>query len=207
MPEPKGTAAVALTIHLKSQKAKSELADDMAKAEAKAARKKARLVPIPDKATLRGFWVQYPKACALFGKIMVQWRGSYSTRPGHHGYWAAYPYAEWSQLSGLPVATLKRQLDLLEQKGLIERELGKHSGSRVLSFIRPTKLALDLSDCRPGDYDHLTAGKSKAKPEPAPLPYVLKPVAPVQEAKPETLEELLAIIGKPEKPTPAKPPE
>lgn len=144
---------------------------------------------------IKGFWRQYPKAKALFGQIIVTGRRSTARRPGVDGYWAAYPYPWWSEKTKLPVATLKRHLNLLVEYGLIERQLGRHGGTRVLAFIRPTALALDLSDTRPGDMQHFGLGPKKAsKTKPAMVAKVLPKTQPDDE-KPMTFAEMTAILN------------
>ena len=99
---------------------------------------------------------------------MTFWRKSSSHRPTHTGCWAAYPYQVWSDHTCLPIATLKRHLDTLEQYGLIERVRGRHGGSRVLTFIRPTELALKVSTKKVGkaDWLHLLGPQKPEKPKP-----------------------------------------
>ncbi|WP_081532532.1 helix-turn-helix domain-containing protein [Rhodovulum sp. P5] len=139
--------------YLHSQTAKAELTAALEKD--KAAQQVQDQSPLKTKKDIRGFWAQFPKTRDLFGEIMNKWRKSGSRRPGHEGFWAAWPYRDWSAATGLPIATLKRHLNTLEENGLIERTLGRHGGSRVLTFIRPTPLALYLSDVKAGDWQRL----------------------------------------------------
>ena len=171
--------------------------------KAEAARvKQVQAAQTTTKASLRGFWKQHPKTCSLFGEIMRHRRASYATRPSKPGYWAAYPYPQWTGWTTLPVATLKRHLHQLEEHGLIERELGKHAGSRVIAFIRPTALALSLSDVTAKDWTHLgeDRGTWNEKPsapillnKPKPAPKIIIP----EDEKPANLAEILAIINSP----------
>lgn len=179
---------------IKSQKAKAELQAAIAEDQAKAALQTTS--PLQTREAIKGFWAQYPKAKILFGKIMVTWRGSSSTRPAVSGFWAAYPYRYWVKTSSMPQRTIQRYFDLLEEHGLIERTHGKHGGTRQLTFIRPTALALKLSDHRPTDWPHLEGqvakqGKSSNQKAIAPVHLVIE----VDEDKPATLEEILVIIN------------
>lgn len=181
---------------LKSKTAKAELAAALEKDGA--AQKAQDQSPLKTKKDMRGFWAQFPKTRDLFGEIMNRWRKSGSRRPGHEGFWAAWPYRDWSTATGLPIATLKRHLNTLEEVGLIERTHGRHGGSRVLTFLRPTALALKLSDVQAGDWQRL--GLDPYQPE-APKPATAKP-APVWVAKPPatkakamTPEEFAAIMA------------
>lgn len=180
--------------HLNNEKAKTEV--KAANAKDKVVRALQDDSSLKTRADLKGFWRQYPKACALFGQIVIVGRSSTARRPGVPGCWAAYTYPWWSKKTGLSVSTLKRQLDLLESHGLIERQLGKHGGTRVITYIRPTALALDLSDGRPGDRFHFglkeggqvekTTGKPPSKPP-------VKQLEP-EEPRPKTWDELMAIL-------------
>jgi len=185
-----------MTHDLNSKKAKAEIKAAIAKE--KAAKALQEDSPLKTREDLKGFWRQYPKARDLFGQIMITWRGSTARRPGVAGCWAAYPYSWWSEKTGLPIATLKRQLNLLESYGLIERQRGQHGGTRPLAYIRPTALALALSDGRPGDRYHLglkEAGKEEKPVKPltnaiATMPPPAKP----EDASPQSLAELMAIL-------------
>lgn len=154
------------------------------------------------KAELKAFWVQYPTACRVFSEIFKVWRTASSRRPGTHGYWAAWTYEWWSERLGIPVSTLKWNLNLLEKKGLIERTLGRHGGTRVITFMRPTNEALSLSGGADRIWNHLNKQHFEPKLEPTnalfkPNPTPSKSVSAPQEeeAKPHTLGELMAIIG------------
>lgn len=183
--------------------AKAELKAKIAKAEK--THEKQAASPLKDRVHIKGFWAQYPHAKSIFGTILVVWRGSTSHRHGFSGFWAAYPHIWWAENMKTSVATLKRHLDLLEEYGLIERTLGHHGGARPLSFIRPTALALSLSNCRPTDWDHLGAsphdpiGKPKA-PKPKPVQLIAQAGPEPGEDAPQTYEELMAIIGDGETP-------
>lgn len=180
---------------LKSAKAKAELASDLAKDHA--AHSAQANSPIQTRKDIRGFWVQHPKSRDLFGAIYKTWRKASATRPGHAGYWAAYPYPWWSELTGIPVATLKRHLDRLEQLGLIERERGKFGGNRVLTFIRPTILGLRLSNPKSQDWQHLGHDPNTPPNGPAQSvkPSIAHKVAGPQppDEKPLSMAELLAM--------------
>lgn len=181
---------------LNSKAAKAQIATDIEKSDT--AQKLQAESPLKTKRDIRGFWAQYPKTRDLFGAIMTKWRASSARRPGREGYWAAYPYPEWTALTGLPDRTLKRHLDRLEQHGLIERTHGRHSGTRQLTFIRPTALAFTLSDAKRADWTRLGIDPDKPtsyKPVPDPLP-----VLPFQEDEDTpitSLEQIWAIVGKP----------
>lgn len=156
--------------------------------------------PLKDRADIKGFAAQYPKAFSLLGVIFTTWRGASSRRPGVPGCWAAYPYPWWSERAKMSIATLKRHLDLLEGHGLIERDRGHHQGKRVLAFIRPTALALKLSATRPTDWEHLGACPDEPKTPPtvtmptksAPAKSAPKPSP--SEDMPMTYDEMLAIL-------------
>lgn len=192
---------------INSEQAKSEMRKHVAKVnKAKALQEHS---PLKDRAALKGFWKQHPKTRDLFGQIVIVCRQSTARRPGAKGFWAAYPYPWWSEKAGMPVATLKRHLKLLEEHGLIERQLGKHGGTRVLTFIRPTALAFELSDTRPGDEERILGLKEGIKPKPAAPAYVTPLEKALTDAKlyaelddgdkKPTKEELLALIwGKPD---------
>lgn len=158
--------------------------------------------PLKTRDDLKGFWRQHPKSRYLFGQIVIVWRASSARRAGVPGCWAAYTYSEWSEKTKLPSSTLRWHLDKLEAHGLIERQLGRHGGTRVIAFIRPTALALDLSDARPGDKHHLglKVGGEVEKPAPAtpkmPVPKVKPKPEPKpgdDDYKPQTFEEMMAL--------------
>jgi len=165
--------------------------------------------PLKSPADMKGFGAQYPKTFHLLGVIFTTGRGSSSRRPGIPGCWAAYPYREWSERAKMPIATLKRHLDRLEQHGLIERDHGHHQGTRVITFIRPTALALKLSSTRPADWDHF--GHKPDEPEapstmpkawkPKPAPVKAAPKSVPEEEKPLTPEEVMAILNDDDTPT------
>ena len=177
---------------LKSALAKTELSAAIAKD--KVAQQAQDQSPLSTTKDIRGFWAQHPKTCGLFGAIVTMWRKSSARRPDHKGFWAAYPYRDWSDLTGLPDRTLKRHLNSLERHGLIERNLGRHGGNRVLTFIRPTPRALKLSKARQGDWLHL--GIDQHQPEETPK---LAPVQMIATPKPPkekklTFAEMQAIL-------------
>lgn len=157
--------------------------------------------PLKSRADMKGFGAQHPKAFHLLGVIFTTWRGSSSRRSGVPGCWAAYPYPWWSEQTKMPERTLKRHLDVLEQHGLIERVRGHHQGTRVVTFIRPTALALKLSSTRPADWDHLGASPNEPKVSPdkpkawKPAPPKVAPQPIPEDEKPLTLEELMAILN------------
>lgn len=160
--------------------------------------------PPATRTEIKGFFKQHPTAASLFGEIVGKWRGSSSRRPANHGFWAAYPYPEWASFTGLSVATLKRHLDVLEEGGLIERERGRHAGTRVLTFIRPSPNGLHLSTTRPGDWTHLgTTHDEFLNPTPPPKPLaetgivIAKKAAPQHqdEDAPKTKEHFYAIMN------------
>lgn len=153
---------------------------------------------LKSRADMKGFAAQYPKAFHLLGVIFDVGRRSSSRRPGISGRWAAYTYQEWSGRAKMPVATLKRHLDVLGKHGLIERARRHHQGTRVISFIRPTALALKLSTARPTDWDHFGHSPDEAASDPhKPKAWKPKPVkaAPQPDADdpPLTADEMLAI--------------
>lgn len=98
---------------LNSEKAKAELVAAFEKEQA--VQKAQDKSPIQSLRSIKAFWAQQPKTRDLFGVIMTMWRKSMSRRPDYEGYWAAYPYRDWSELTGMPDRTLKRHLKLLEQ--------------------------------------------------------------------------------------------
>lgn len=179
-----------------SDRAKATLAASIAKDEqAKAVQMQS---PLKSRADMKGFAAQHPKAHRLLGVIFTMGRGSSSRRPGVPGCWAAYPYREWSERAKIPDRTLKRLLNVLEAHGLIERVRGHHQGTRVVSYIRPSKLSLNLSDCRPNDYEHFghkdepESSLPPAHPS-APAETFSSSASPAQ--KPGTLAEVLEILG------------
>lgn len=183
-------------IKLHSPKAKAELKSAIANDAAKNSLQLETYIKA--RADLKGFWSQYPKARQLFGTLIGVWRGSSARRPAVEGYWAAYPYPFWVDKSGFPERTLKRLLDLLEGYGLIERTHGHHGGTRTLTFIRPTHLALDLSDARPEDRARLGSRPSKvAKPTAPASSATAKSVPQSTEEHPTSLDELMAILHAP----------
>jgi|GEM_PF-2548765 len=182
-----------------SSRAKAALAASIAKDEqAKAVQAQS---PLKNRSDMKGFAAQHPKAHRLLGVIFSMGRGSSSRRPGVPGCWAAYPYREWSERAKIPDRTLKRLLNVLEAHGLIERVRGHHQGTRVVSYIRPSKLSLNLSDCRPNDYEHF--GHNEDEPgsslppahncAPAPVKTFSSSASPAP--KPGTLAEVLEILG------------
>lgn len=181
-----------MTIFLKSKSAKAELSAAIAKD--KAAQQAQDQSPLSTTKDIRGFWAQNPKTRDLFGEIVTTWRKSSARRPDCKGFWAAYPYRDWSDLTGLPIATLKRHLNTLVTHGLIERTLGRHGGNRVLTFIRPTPHALKLSKARDGDWKHLGIDphQPEEKPKPAPVQHVAKPK---KEKKKMSVAEFEAIMA------------
>lgn len=182
-----------MTVFLKSKSAKAELTAALEKDSA--AQKAQDQSPLKTKKDMRGFWAQFPKTRDLFAAIVNKWRKSGSRRPGHEGFWAAWPYRDWSTATGLPERTLKRHLNALEEVGLIERTHGRHGGSRVLTFLRPTALALKLSDVQPGDWQRLGIdpdAPKPPKPKPAPVLQVAKPKKTGKEMTPEELAEIMA---------------
>ncbi|HWK35114.1 helix-turn-helix domain-containing protein [Sphingomonas sp.] len=197
-----------MTIKLKSAQAtaaiKAAVTADVAKAKLQAES------PIRETSDIRALWRRYPKAKALFGEIMKVWRQSCATRPGKGGKWAAYTYRDWCRRTGQSLATLKRQLDVLEQHGLIERENGAFDGKPSVSHIRPTAHAIHLSPeaIRPTDWERLgyanehaalAAVKQEAKgPPPAHPKPKPKPAKPV-ESYPQSLQELTALAYGPSK--------
>ena len=174
-----------------SKSAKAELTTLIA--QDRAAQQAQDTSPIQTKAAIRGYWAQCPATCRLFGVIVTTWRKSTARRPGHGGHWAAHPYQWWCDLCGMSDRTLKRHLNELEANGLIERERGRHGGNRVLSFIRPTRLALTLSKTREGDWEHLGHTLEICETEPP------KPKPPAKPSKPEhvkaTPEEMAEIMA------------
>lgn len=181
-----------MTIFLKSKSAKAELAAALEKDNA--AQKAQDQSPIQTTKDVRGFWAQNPKTRDLFGAIITTWRKSSARRPDHNGFWAAYPYRDWSDLTGLPDRTLKRHLNSLEQHGFIERTLGRHGGNRVLTFIRPTPHALKLSKARDGDWKHLGIDphQPEEKPKPVPVQMIAKPKKEKKKMSPEEFAAIMA---------------
>lgn len=154
------------------------------------------------KAELKAFWVQYPKAQRVFGEIFKVWKISGARRRDSNGYWAAYTYAEWCSRLDMASSTLRWNLDLLEQRGLIERKRGRHGGTRVVTFMRPTNKALDLSGGDDRIWQHLN--KKHYEPKLEPSNQLFKPVLivknPPLEPDPEdppitSLDQLLTIIN------------
>lgn len=178
---------------LHSDAAKAELTAEI-RAEQAALKKQAQS-PIQTRKGIKGFWAQHPKTRDLFGAIMIMWRKSSARRPERNGFWAAYPYRDWSAQTGLPDRTLKRHLIRLEEHGLIERTHGRYGGSRVLTFIRPTRLALDLSTIRAGDWQHLGVDPNvpaqAVTPKPATKPLSKPKPPPKPKMTPEELHEIL----------------
>jgi hypothetical protein len=183
----------------KSAKAKAEMQAMIVKDQQAAALQDQS--PLTTVADMKGFLKQHPTTKALLGQIFMVWRGSSSRRRNVRGCWAAYPYTWWAERTKLSVATLKRHLDLLEGYGLIERQRGHHQGKRVLAFVRPTVLALKLSDHRPSDWQHLGLGpngsepKPLAKPKPASSVIANPKPAPDADETPASLAEILAILN------------
>ena len=178
---------------LHSATAKAELTAEI-RAEQAVLKKQAQS-PIQTKKGIKGFWAQHPKTRDLFGAIMTMWRKSSARRPERNGFWAAYPYRDWSAHTGLPDRTLKRHLTRLEDHGLIERTLGRYGGSRVLTFIRPTRLALDLSTIRAGDWQHLGVDPNVPAQADTPKPATTSPSKPNALPEPKmTPEELHEIL-------------
>lgn len=158
----------------------------------------APIMPIATRQQIKGVWKQYPTLATVFGVIMRRWRTSTATRPGASGYWAAYTQPDWATLAGVSVSTWKRTVDLLVAHGLVERDAGRYGGIRVLTFLRPTLLALTLSDAKAWDLLHLDASpepaQSIAQPQYAPKKPVLPP-KPIPPPEPKaTLEDILAPI-------------
>lgn len=187
-------------IKLHSPKARGTMKAAIAASSNAAAKKKARLAalvgePITRREHIKGFWAQYPRAKHLFGIVMREWRASNAQRFGHAGYWAAYPYdPHWCEAAEMRLSQLKVWFDRLEAYGLIERELGQHSGRRVLAYIRPTPLALKLSKSRPSDWQHLgltVTGKTKPATTTVPFSKIIKPAAkPDDDDEPLKPEDL-----------------
>ncbi|EKF18830.1 hypothetical protein NA2_11620 [Nitratireductor pacificus pht-3B] len=177
-------------------KAKAEIKKALDKE--KAAKALQANSPLKTRQDLKGFWRQYPKARDLFGQIMVTWRGSTARRPGVTGCWAAYPYPWWSEKTKLPESTLRYYLKKLVEHGLVERQQGHHGGKRTLAFIRPTALALELSDGRPGDRYHLgliEGGEAEKPVKPAGKPIAETALTPEKEDHPpQSMAELMAIL-------------
>ncbi len=162
---------------------------------------------LKDREALKGFWAQYPTAKILFGEIIKVWRSAASRKVGTNGYWAAWPYLWWSERTKLPSSTLRWNLDLLEENDLIERTRGRHGGTRVIAFIRPTDHALKLSDGYDKHWNHLHEKHFEPKLELHnqlfnPTPEVPKSVPNPGSANhmPKSLEELLAAINSPVEP-------
>ncbi|WP_313193687.1 hypothetical protein [Shinella zoogloeoides] len=187
-----------MTHDMNSKKAKAEIKAAVAKEEAAKALQDDS--PLKTREDLKGFWRQYPKARDLFGQIMITWRGSTARRPGVAGCWAAYPYPWWSEKTKLPESTLRYYLQKLVEHGLIERQQGHHGGKRTLAFIRPTALALELSDGRPGDRYHLglkEGGVAEKPVKPAVKSVAMTPTPEPEEDQITSMEQLLAIINEP----------
>lgn len=153
-------------------------------------------------AELKAFWVQYPTAKKVFWEIVRVWMTAASRRTGSNGYWAAYTYPEWSKKTKLPSSTFRWNIDLLQKRGLIERKRGRHSGTRVITFMRPTNEAIDLSGGKDRFWHHLNKQHYEPELEPSnalfkPVPKTPKPAPePSEEApQPQTLDEVLAILN------------
>lgn len=181
-----------MTVFLNSKSAKAEMSAAIAKD--KAAQQAQDQSPLRTPKDIRGFWAQHPKTRDLFGEIVTMWRKSSARRPDCKGFWAAYPYREWSDRTGLPIATLKRHLNVLVTYGLIERTLGRHGGTRVLAFVRPTRHALQLSKARDGDWKHLGIDPNPPEetPKPAPVTMIAKPKKEKKKLSPEEMQAILA---------------
>jgi len=111
---------------------------------------------IKTKADFAAFCKQDSSAAKLFGNVFTWWRRSKMPVSGDPGYYAAYTHLEWLTKTGVKaVSTLKHQLDRLEEAGLIERSRHRQGGSRVVSFIRPTPLALEVTTGSASDWQHL----------------------------------------------------
>lgn len=156
----------------------------------------APVIPITTREQIRGFWKQYPTLATVFGVIMRRWRASTATRPGASGYWAAYTQPDWVTQAGVSVDTWQRAVDRLVAHGLVERDRGRYGGTRVLTFLRPTLLALGLSDAKARDLQHLDATpeptQSAVPPKYAPKqPELVAKPAPPAEPK-ATLDDILA---------------
>ncbi|WP_126978549.1 hypothetical protein [Frigidibacter oleivorans] len=200
-------------------KMKAKLAALVAQAEAAEKKKQAvtpsaaekalpTAPPISTAAELRGFFKQHPTVARVMGVILKVWRRSTSRRPGKKGFWAAYPHQDWARWTKVSVATFKRQVELLELSGLLEKVRGRHGGTRVVTFIRPTALALELIEAKNEDWLHLGAGNAvnftskqpasasdlPTKTASLPLGWGGKPAD-----QPQSYEELLAIIHGPAK--------
>ena len=154
------------------------------------------------KAELKAFWVQYPTAARIFWEIFKVWKTASSRIPNKNGYWAAWPYPWWSERLGIPASTLKWNLNLLEKHSLIERKRARHSGTRVLTFMRPTNEALTTSEGDDRLWHHLNKQHFEPKLEPSNQlfkPQMAKPKSPLkpkpEEEKITSLEQLLGIIG------------
>ena len=152
--------------------------------------------PVRTRDDMKGFLRQHPVTGQLLGHVFNVWRRSTARRAGSGGYWAAQLHSWWSERTKLPVATLKRHLERLEGHGLIERQRGPFAGTPGVSFIRPTALALSVSDTRVSDRKHLglepgtkklNTPAGKQSPAPAKLP------TPTE--KPASLEDVLAILS------------
>lgn len=176
---------------LHSGAAKADLAAQIDKD--KAAQKLQSESPLQSRRDIRGFWSQHPRTKDLFGAVMTIWRKSSARRPDCPGVWAAYPYPHWSEKTSLSVATLKRHLDRLEQYGLIERVRGRFGGSRVLTFIRPTELALKLSNVRPDDFRRIGVDPSKP-PKVQELPQPVQTLAKPKKPEKPSLDEVQKIL-------------
>lgn len=189
--------------------AKAKAAMKAAVAKDQQAKAKQDQSPLKSRADMKSFAAQYPKAFHLLGVIFDVGRGSSSRRPGVPGRWAAYTYQEWSERAKMPVATLKRHLDVLGQHGLIERARGHHQGTRVISFIRPTALALKLSTTRPTDWDHFGHSPDEPATDPnKPKAWKPKPIKTAPKTAPDdpplTAEQLQAIDAEDDAPLTAE---
>ncbi|WP_353641976.1 hypothetical protein [Mesorhizobium sp. WSM2239] len=164
--------------HLQNPAAKAKLKTYIAADKPKKERKPKEIVhEIETKADFAGWCAQFPGPAKLFGMIVRRWGGSTATARDSKGQWAAYTHDEWCKVAGVAaVSTLKHRLDRIEEAGLIERALHRHNGTAVKSFIRPTPLALSVTNAKAEDWKRLglsapvngkaAAGKPKVeKPE------------------------------------------
>jgi hypothetical protein len=132
-----------------TEKAKASLKASIAFHKKPKRQPKPIMVLLANKRDFAAWTAQYPAPARTFGIMLRRWMGSKSTVRGIPGYWAAWSYPTWAERAGVSVATFKRHLDRIEEAGILERQLHRHGGTKVLAYIRPTPLALMVAGVHP----------------------------------------------------------
>lgn len=180
-----------------------------AKAEFKAKFKASHATPtIKSKDEYAGWAAQYPREASMLMIVIGRWRQSSARSPAALGKWAAWPMQDWAAWSKRSERSVKRHIKVLIAEGLIEKARHRHGGSRVLAFLRPTLLALDMTGLKNGDFARLGEDALSA-PKPWKLVQLTAPPKPTEpdedDDKPMTPEEFAKIMAEDWEPSKASP--